>query len=186
MKCPVCKYESVVETQIEKDLKSYQCKLCTGNWVELEDYICWDSAKASSLKSEIKEIPQEVKEAKLCCKCNRIMLKFKVSPIVEFSLDRCMTCGGIWFDCLEWESVKSEGLIDKLNLIFTSAWQENIRKEKSIETIELLYKQKFGVAYGKIHTIKSWLNDYEHREDFFAYLNWNVPKKPLTPETGKN
>lgn len=171
MKCPVCRYESLVQSQLEKDLKSLHCNLCHGNRVELEDYITWDFAKASTVKEDFEEASPDVKEAKICCKCNKIMSKFKVTSKVTFSLDRCMACGGVWFDCREWDLLKKEGLVDKLNYIFTSAWQEKIRKEKSAETLELLYKNKFGEDYEKIRSLKQWLNSYEHKKDFFAYLN---------------
>ena len=174
MVCPVCKYESLAVCELEEDLKSFQCKMCKGNWVELEDYLNWDFAKASNLEDKFEEMSQDVKEAKQCCKCQRIMQKFSVASSLEFSLDRCMTCGGIWFDCLEWDLLKKEGLVDKLNFVFTSAWQEKIRKEKSIETLELLYKNKFGQDYEKIRDFKNWLNSYEHKEDFFAYLKCDL------------
>ena len=83
-----------------------------------------------------------------------------------------MTCGGIWFDAHEWKLLKKEGLVDKLNFIFTSAWQEKVRKAKSDETLEMMYKAKFGDDYEKVREIKMWLCNYEHKEDFFAYLKW--------------
>lgn len=64
----------------------------------------------ATLKGPIPERPpaeesvevHHTKTGKLCPECTRILLPSKVGHGLDFRIDRCGNCGGMWFDANEW------------------------------------------------------------------------------------
>ena len=61
-----------------------------------------DEKPFSDVTFEVKD----VQGAKICPECGRILLKYKVGHGLDFFVDHCSGCGGIWLDKNEWNALK--------------------------------------------------------------------------------
>ena len=182
MKCPVCKEENFETKEIDPNLFGKVCKKCEGKWISSENYDRW----LEHLGATLPELPPsgetdltipEFELARLCPKCRRILVKYKVGRGTSFKIDRCGNCAGVWLEADEWKTLKSRNLHDELNKIFTDHWQEEVNREETRKTLEKIYKEKFGEAdYGKIKDFKSWVNAHEKSGEIIAYIR---DKNPL-------
>jgi Zn-finger nucleic acid-binding protein len=107
----------------------------------------------------------------LCPTCGTILIRFKVSHEIDFSLDRCGKCGGIWFDSKEWEILKSHGWHDDIHRIFSRPWQAEILRQEHQKNRERILIEKFGMEdLAEVRRIKSWLNNHPHKQELYAFL----------------
>ena len=110
-------------------------------------------------------------EAKLCPECGRLLSRGKVGHGVDFHLDRCATCGGIWFDKNEWEILESRNLHDDVHFIFSSAWQRSVRQEEQRATYEKRMASILGEDdLAKVREFKSWMASHDKRGSILGYL----------------
>jgi Zn-finger nucleic acid-binding protein len=117
-------------------------------------------------------------KAKLCPDCGRILIKYKVGHGIDFFLDHCNGCNGIWLDKNEWEVLKSRNLHDELHRIFTTSWQKEILEEQIKEKLEKFYAKKFGEKdYEELKRIRQWIEQHSQRSSLLAYLNDENPYK---------
>jgi len=179
MDCPRCKDNPLHSVILEDHLEAESCHNCGGHWLGSENYYRWLDDRGEILPEKPPEVELEVNDsdkAKLCPRCRRIMLKYKVGRGTDFYLDRCGSCNGVWFDKNEWESLKTRNLHDEVHLIFSPAWQENIRRQSHAKTLDRLYEQKFGTEdYEEVKKIRAWLRDRPQR---LALLSFLTDKNP--------
>jgi len=67
----------------------------------------------------------------LCPAGHGIMIRAKVDIDEPFYLDKCTSCGGIWFDRGEWLRIVENNLAENLCNIWSKAWQRKHSKEKN-------------------------------------------------------
>ncbi len=157
MKCPVCS-KTLESNEIENGLNALVCSECRGKWISFDSYETWlknhtYNAHESSVRSRDMTIP-EFEIARLCPRCRRILVKYKVGKNIPFRIDRCTNCAGVWLDEDEWEILKSRNLHDDLSNIFTDHWQAEVAREETRATLDQIYESKFGSA------------DYERMKEF--------------------
>jgi Zn-finger nucleic acid-binding protein len=100
------------------------------------------------------------------------MAKFKVGRSLDFSLDRCGQCGGIWFDKNEWEILEGMDLQGQIHLIFSDVWQHRVRDAEDAKHLEKLFVEKVGERnFVEIKRIREWLDQHPHRRELRAYLD---------------
>ncbi|MCB1024099.1 MAG: zf-TFIIB domain-containing protein [Acidobacteria bacterium] len=182
MNCPVCKTRSFESREIEPKLDVEVCKTCRGIWISRENYDVWLDHHGAILP----EIPgdadpnmtiPEFELARLCPKCRRILIKYKVGRNLPFNIDRCGNCAGVWLDRDEWETLKSRNLHDELNRVFTDHWQEEVKRETTRAALKSIYEEKFGEEdYAKIRDFKRWADSHEKGDEILAYIR---DKNPL-------
>jgi len=181
MKCPACRKKDLTMREIEPDLWAEVCAECSGKWISSGNYQKWLDIRGEILP----EIPADEANitipsfelARLCPKCRRILVKYKVGRNIPFKIDRCSNCAGVWLDENEWETLKSRNLHDELNRIFTDHWQAEVKREETRETLKTIYKKKFGTEdYERIRTFKSWMQSHEKSGEILAYVR---DKNPL-------
>lgn len=181
MLCPVCKSIPINEAELENGLKCYHCDKCNGNWIRYDDYHYWAENQAEmnkpSASSSVEYMPEfDSKKAFLCPDCGRILIKFKVSNDLLFSVDHCSSCGGVWLDNKEWESLIRNGLQDKLYMFFTEPWQVQLRKDLTRKHFEESYIKRFGEEdYSKLKEIWEWIHGCKQKGEMLAYLMDNDP-----------
>jgi Zn-finger nucleic acid-binding protein len=179
MKCPLCNKATLVDKVREDHLKMKSCKTCGGNWLSSTSYWSWhdtlDQELPENMYSDINCDVTDSKKAKICPDCGRIMIRFKVGHGLDFSLDHCNNCNGVWFDKNEWEVLKSRYLHDEIHKIFMTAWQNEIKLEEKRKYFESSYRQKFGEDYFKIKTFKEWLDKHELKASILAFLADSKP-----------
>ncbi|MBT9313886.1 TFIIB-type zinc ribbon-containing protein [Leptothoe spongobia] len=179
MKCPVCSDSSLHITSLESRLNASCCSDCQGQWISANDYWTWLKHHGETLpEKEPDELPiqaDDVQRAKLCPECKRIMLRYKVGHSLDFRLDQCGSCNGVWFDANEWEALKQRNLHDEVHLIFSAPWQSQVRKDEARKLLEAIYTEAFSDDYGKIKEIKSWIENHPEQEKILNYLSNEDP-----------
>ncbi|NEO87824.1 MAG: zf-TFIIB domain-containing protein [Spirulina sp. SIO3F2] len=174
MKCPACKGSTLQTIHLESHLKAAHCPACEGKWITADDYWHWLEQHGDTLpEKEPEGIPikaADQQQAKLCPDCQRIMLRYKVGHGLNFRLDQCGSCNGIWFDANEWEALKQRNLHDEVHLIFSAPWQSQIRKDEARQLLEGIYAQTFQTDYAKVQELKTWLDPHPQRAAILDYL----------------
>ncbi|MBN2210229.1 MAG: zf-TFIIB domain-containing protein [Sedimentisphaerales bacterium] len=177
MQCPVCKTSVLKHQELESGLKSMFCPGCKGTWIASYQYWLWRDKHGKSLP-EIplaKENDADIHDnitAKLCPECGHFLIRYPVGHGCAFQLDRCGHCGGMWFDCQEWEALKRRNLHDDVHLIFSEVWQHRVRNEERHRDREKFLEQKFGQKdYARIKEIKAWLQNHPQSGELYAFLN---------------
>lgn len=179
MQCPICKEIPLKPFKLEEDLSGNECPQCEGHWVPFSNYQVWLEKKEPSEELEVFESEVSVNDslrAMLCPECNRIMLKYNIAQDIEFTLDQCGYCRGIWFDKHEWTILKERNLHDQVHNMFTDTWQKRFRKEISKQLKVAIYEEKLGdEIYTELRKIKEWLTQQPHKDLLLTYLNSEDP-----------
>jgi Zn-finger nucleic acid-binding protein len=161
---------------LEWNLPSHFCQACDGHWVSSFDYEAWLKWLGEPLPEKKFEgtplhIPDDG-QAKLCPECQLILIKYGVGRDLNFTLDQCGRCHGIWFNKNEWESLKQRNLHDEVNRFFTASWQIQARKEERKKNLEDIYLNKFGPGdYAEVKRIREWIYQHPRRQELLAFLN---------------
>ena len=181
MKCPVCKTDCMKEITLEETLPAHICIQCGGIWIESNPYHLWRAQRTDSPQQPGRGPfnPQwNTKELKLCPRCERMLARFKIFPNVDYYLDRCNHCNGIWFDKNEWDALADRNLQDNLHEFFTHPWQEHLHQQETAHQMEQIYLAKFGrVDYELIQNTRAWLRDHPQSQMLLAFLMADDPYK---------
>ena len=182
MKCPICLNQTLQPTTLDTGLPAFQCSQCQGIWIASNQYLNWLRSQPSALEEKAGDdihIPTwDTQVLKLCPQCGHIMTRYRVLPGVNFWLDHCGHCNGVWFEKDEWNVLLERNLQDKVNAFFTQSWQAKIREAESRRVLDKLYLEKFGAAdYEKIKEIHGWLMEHPQRSMLLAYLQAENPYK---------
>jgi Zn-finger nucleic acid-binding protein len=180
MDCPVCKTSKIKPVELEKNLTAAACEACGGYWVSSNNYASWLEKHGPSLPekpfSEVTFEVKEAQEAKICPECRRILLKYKVGHGLDFYVDHCSGCGGVWLDKNEWRALKARNLHDEIHRIFSTSWQRQIKHEEMKEKLEALYVGRFGKAdYEKAGEVREWIQKHPHKDALVAFLTEDDP-----------
>lgn len=176
--CPACKNIDLTSAQFDESLPALNCSSCGGSWLRANEYAFWlKSQNAGSFdESKVKEASArfpviESNKAAACPDCGHFLRKYKIGAKVEFHLDRCSNCNGVWLDKNEWEALKAADLHDEINKVFTKPWQRRIEDETTAGKLEEMYLKKFGEGdYQKIKDIRKWLQEHPNRNVLIAFL----------------
>jgi Zn-finger nucleic acid-binding protein len=180
MNCPVCKSTELVSTDLESNLTSFNCNGCGGNWIRGAEYWKWLEQNSSDLAERLYQEESlhlaEPGKPIDCPECRFRMVKFLVGRGLDFTVDHCEGCKGIWLDQNEWEALKKRNLHDDLNSIFTSFWQTGAQREIRKKKLEGIYVSRFGAEdYAEIKRIRWWLDTKMNKEELLAFLTDRDP-----------
>lgn len=175
MKCPNCKTGSLVADKVADSLKVKRCSNCKGQWISSNDYWNWlDRHEKTPLNEKFTEVEYELEDstkAKICPDCGRIMIKFKVGHGLNFRLDHCNGCNGVWFDKNEWNVLFDKNLHSEIHSIFTTEWQSQIKREECQAHLEACYREKLGADYDRVSEIKTWIDKHPERTFILSLLS---------------
>lgn len=174
MNCPSCKVRTLLPATIEYDLPGYSCSYCQGYLLDILVYRAWLEKQSSDTKSK-RIIPKEIadsKDALLCPKCSKVMIKFRISGQVSNKLDLCSHCGELWFDGGEWALLNQLDLQTKIPNILSEPWQIRARSENIEKAVESKFKALFGKSdYTKIQEFREWMFSHEKWLKILEYIN---------------
>jgi len=181
MNCPVCKTSELVDAKLDPNLTARQCPTCRGNWIDGAAYWNWVEEHGTDLAEKVHETETlTLAEPGLpidCPECRFRMVKYLVGRGLNFTIDHCHGCKGIWLDGNEWEALRKRNLHDDLNTMFTSFWQTEATRETRKKKMEQIYRGRFGEEdYAEIKRIRYWLDTKTNREELIAFL---IDKKPF-------
>lgn len=181
MKCPRCRKPTLFRKDTDDTLDMKCCSDCGGHWLSSASYWSWlESARRTSneaLYSDINCDAEDSLNAKLCPDCGRLLTQFKVGHGINFRLDHCNSCNGVWFDKNEWELLCRCNLQEELHKIFTTAWQNKIKEEEKHAWFDSSYRARFGADYDKLKEFKSWLETHQLKTTILAFLADPAPYK---------
>ncbi|MEO1349426.1 MAG: zf-TFIIB domain-containing protein [Cyanobacteria bacterium J06635_15] len=196
MHCPICATATLTRNRLEEFLSVRSCNSCSGHWISSYDY--WHWLEWHTQKPECKAVSDsrpapdlhivENRRAVFCPDCGHIMRKAKVGRGLEFYLDRCSHCGGFWFDQNKWELLEYHDLHSVVHLIFSDAWQAQIRQKEFKEVLEQTYRTALGdEGYNQAMLVKQWLDNHPHKDYVLSMLNQEfltdvVPESEPMPE----
>ncbi len=186
MKCPVCRSHSLERHTLATGLPAYRCQTCQGIWISSSEYWTWLKARPEDISSSF-EIPdvvmpiEDVAQVKQCPECGHILRRYKVWPNIKFYLDRCGTCGSVWFDNGEWDYLKAQEKHDQVHIFFTEVWQDKIRAEEMRQRMDAMYLEKFGAEdYERIKEIRAWLWQHPKQAMLMAFLEDRNPYQAVS------
>ena len=140
--------------------------------IDLLSYRAWrdnwaDADEPESAVSQVSDNPK----AKLCPKCSRLMLKFKVSGEQPNMIDVCTACDEAWLDEGEWELLGALALQTQLTRIFTEPWQSAVRKA---QTDELRMKRLEALIgredLARVNEMERWIESHPKKAEILQIL----------------
>ena len=181
MRCPRCGTRELEPKEIDVGLHAQVCADCNGKWIEFASYERWLKRIESAPLEPDSDLSgltiPEFELARMCPRCRRILIKYKVGSSVPFKVDRCSSCAGIWLDENEWEVLRSRNLHDDLHKIFTDHWQGEVSREETRSALEAIYEKKFGPDdYAKILDFKKWVDEHDKAHEIISFIR---DKNPL-------
>lgn len=177
MNCPICQTSVLAPYQLNPQLTSQKCGQCGGQWISSFEFWKWlqtDHARqpAAAPTPTLSASDSGAAAARICPECGHILGKYRVGHSLNFSLERCGNCGGTWFDRNEWEILESGELRDKIHLIFSAAWQQQVRTEDRARHLQKLFVEKIGQKdFAEIRRVREWLSQHPYRRELRAYLD---------------
>ena len=177
MKCPVCKTSYLHSLETEELPQRLVCDTCGGTWIKAFQYWKWLETHGANLpekaEQEGTQLPvADSTQAKLCPECGHLLTRRQVGHGIDFHIDRCGTCGGVWFDKNEWEILKEHNLHDDVHFIFSSAWQHRTVEEQQNKTYEKRIETILGAGdFAKLKDFKQWILRHPKRNTMMAYLS---------------
>jgi Zn-finger nucleic acid-binding protein len=182
MKCPVCKTKRCRPIELEDNLKAASCESCGGHWISSQNYSTWLEHHGDTIPekpfSEVAVDVSDVHDAKLCPDCSRILLKYKVGHGLDFFVEHCPGCGGIWLDTNEWNALQDKNLHDEIHKMFSTSWQSRIRGDQMANTLDQVYANRLGAeSYEKAKEIRQWIQDNPQKQAILAFLSDKDPYK---------
>ncbi len=172
MNCPKCKDIDL----IKKDYNAqYVCEVCGGLWLEFDNLPGFFERLSTEENDELKENINDERTG-LCPSGHGIMIRAKIEDISEpFFLEKCSSCGGIWFDNDEWQRILMNNLAENLNEIWCSAWQSKQRKHKSrISYLESNKKLLGENVFEKILQLSALLKTHPEKGRAIALLQHEI------------
>ena len=176
MNCPVCNMNSLSNIDLEEKLIGCKCSNCEGHWIKGYQYWKWLKTNPGLLLEKPIEFSAELPVedsgmAKICIECGHLMIRNKVGHGISFYLDRYSSCGGIWFDKNEWETLKSRNLHDEIHQIFTAAWQKDNRaRERQAYHEGALVDEMGQKDFDDLKRLKSVIDNNPKKDLIIGYL----------------
>lgn len=170
--CPRCKTSPLRPAMLDASLACHTCTKCGGSYLRMQDYLNWKaSAVHAEVTGELELDTRDHDEAMPCPEAGRIMLKYEVSKNSAHRIDYSRYANAVWLDAGEWNLLKLEGLTEQLNEIFTDAYQAALRAAQVKESLDDMYRYKFGdAAYEDLKGMRSWLVSQGQRSDMLSFL----------------
>ena len=179
MICPKCRTETLERVPLRpgSTLRSeslpFRCSQCEGLWVEqlgvpkLLDHGVHLDPPSPETEEDV-EIDRRIG---VCPKGHGILGRTRVEVDDGFYLDRCGTCGGLWFDKGEWQRLARRELLHRIPDFWTAAWQRRQREERQREDyLEWVASEIGPDLKTKIDELVEMLRDHPHRSAAIAYL----------------
>src|SRR5205823_3023063 len=149
---------------------------CGGSWVHAQHYWDWLERQKSGSPTSRSDEPAssnigESGLARRCPECGHFLAHAKVGHGLAFHIDRCTTCGGMWFNAGEWQTLRDRGLHTQVHFVFSAAWQAKLLREELSAAREQILRDRLGDGdLNEVKRIKQWIDSHPHRVELYAYL----------------
>ncbi|MCU1231380.1 MAG: hypothetical protein JWO97_4264 [Acidobacteria bacterium] len=107
----------------------------------------------------------------MCPSGHGIMSRARIDAATPFTLERCASCFGVWFDRGEWRRVAEEHLVDELPQFWSREWQAKQRRIRSRVAHLESAKEDFGAElYEQLAQLADTLRSHPRRSEALAFL----------------
>jgi Zn-finger nucleic acid-binding protein len=180
MKCPVCVEHHTLQLDAEPgQLRVRRCVGCGGRWIRSDDYWRWRAHQSPGAAGPpTQPVPSSGEGEKpghrFCPEDGYLLARFLVGSPHEFSIDQCRNCSAVWLDSGEWEALQAAGLSDRLHLILSAEWQDDIRRAEREATERKQWLRQLGEEdLERISDFKAWIDGHPKRSELYAFLRFH-------------
>jgi Zn-finger nucleic acid-binding protein len=177
MQSPVYSDTTMLLREIEPGLAAYECPKSGGFWIPLQSYTAWQEknpsprADPSANTNAPVALDDSARRALVCPESGRLLLRYRVGHGLPFHIERSPATGGVWLDKGEWEALKSKGFHTSLHLIFTAAYQRQVRSAEYDQSLKETFRDRIGAAdFARVTEFGTWLANHPKRRDICCYL----------------
>lgn len=115
---------------------------------------------------------------KLCPECGRFLRRYHLGMGIEFEIDRCGGCAGMWCDAGKWPRLRAAGVHGRLHLLVSDAWQAKLKEEQLRKRQEDRVRAILGDAdFQRAVEFKAWVDGHPHRATLRALLAEDFDEK---------
>lgn len=161
--------------QLAPGLPSMTCASCHGHWLLLDDHEKWASSQSDVIHASpmvMADMPVDAeKRVRQCPQCARLMTRLRVGASVNFRVDGCVTCHGLWLDAGEWDAIDFLGLSRRIGHIMSDEWQKGVQDEEAQSRREAQLRLRYGDAcMDELVRIRQWLQGQPDRDTLLTLL----------------
>jgi Zn-finger nucleic acid-binding protein len=164
LQCPKCEHQALDERRAGAG----SCPACGGMWVPLYEVprLLEDGVATSG------DAPAATDAATGMCPARHgIMSRARVETATPFTLERCSSCFGVWFDRGEWQRLADAHLVDDLPHFWSREWQAQQRRVHSRNAHLESAKEDFGgELYAQLVQLAETLRGDKRRSEALAFL----------------
>lgn len=137
-----------------------------------DNFEAWLGAGAAGLRTGAVSPPVSKRmKARLCPRCERIMVPARLSNTPQVEVERCGTCNGVWFDGAEMEWAAGTGVLARLYHVLNDSGQRRLDMEREAAEHENRVRAVLGKdVYDEAVRIKAWLDAQPERATIMAVL----------------
>jgi Zn-finger nucleic acid-binding protein len=118
-------------------------------------------------------------KVRLCPECGRFLRRYQLGLGIEFEVERCGGCAGVWCDRGKWPRLKAAGAHARLHLLFSDSWQAKLKDEQIRKRQEDRVRSILGEAdHSRAREFKVWVDSHPHRATLRAFLAEDFDDKP--------
>jgi len=176
MLSPVDATSRLVSETLSEGLVVLCCPKSGGIWVRPSAYWRWlegHEGPPTAMPTEAGEdVPaQDSGPGKRCPEDGHFLIRHRVGHGLDFHLDRCGGCGGVWLDRGEWDALREKGFHEKLHFIFNSTWQARVREQERRDARAAMLEEKLGESdYRELKRMADWVLSSPKRHEMMAFL----------------
>jgi Zn-finger nucleic acid-binding protein len=156
---------------------SLSCPQCKGMWLSRTEAERLASQSSTSLEAFAEQATMPALAANAdrrtgpCPLCHGLMGRARVDLDAPFYLERCVHCGGVWFDAGEWQRLATSHLLGSLLELWTPAWRWRSQQEKARKASRERLSTRLGPElFAKLEAMATALNNHPARDEALAFL----------------
>lgn len=173
MQCPVCIASDLKPTKLDFGLAANTCIRCNGIMVDLLSYRSWLEHAPDDLADNNNAVTTatDTDTAIDCPKCQRLMIKYKISAELDHHIDHCSHCQDAWLDNGEWKLLKHLKIHKNLAEVFSDDWIIQSIRSSEEKHFEERYQSLLGDDdYLFMRKVKAWVEKHPHAQRIIHYL----------------
>jgi Zn-finger nucleic acid-binding protein len=166
MRCPRCPKVALVAAELEGGLHGRHCPSCGGNWVPWESYQTWwakTELRKPEVQGDVLVSDSDLDAVVPCTACGGSLLRYKVGFDLQFTVNRCFSCKGLWLDRGEWELLRSRNFHDDLEMVLSQSWQEKITRHETEEAERARVRERLGADFEQVVGMVEFINAHPQR-----------------------
>lgn len=118
-------------------------------------------------------------KVRMCPECGRFLRRYHLGMGIEFEVERCGGCAGVWCDRGKWPRLRAAGAHARLHLLFSDSWQAKLKEEQIRRRQGDRVRSILGDAdFERAREFKVWVDSHPHRATLRAFLAEDFDEKP--------